>query len=153
MVNVLFVAYRGKKYDKCHLLSGKNALSRCIVYVRIFKNSWFTRFADKEGITDGELVEAVKLLEAGLADADLGGDVYKMRLARPGEGKSGGYRVIVFFRSEERTFYQYGFAKADRANISKKELRDLKKRAKIALSLNDTQIRDRLRERTWIEVQ
>ena len=74
--------------------------------MRIFKNTWFSRFADKEGITDGELIEAVNLLEAGLPDAALGGDVYKMRLARPGKGKSGGYRVIVFFRSEERTFYQ-----------------------------------------------
>jgi len=73
--------------------------------VRVFKNKWFTRFADKEGITDGELREMVNQLEAGQADADLGGGVYKIRLARPGEGKSGGYRIFVFFRSEERTFF------------------------------------------------
>jgi hypothetical protein len=120
--------------------------------MRIFKNSWFARFADKEGITDGELVEAADLLEAGLAGADLGGDVYKMRLARPGEGKSGGYRVIVFFRSEERTFFEYGFAKADRGNISEKELRNFRKMAKIHLSLTDAEIRDDLRKRNWIEV-
>ena len=66
-------------------------------------DSRFARFADKEGITDGELKEAVNLLEARQS-IDLGGGVYKMRLARPGEGKSGGYRVIVFFRSEERVF-------------------------------------------------
>jgi len=41
--------------------------------VRIFKNTWFTRFADKEDITDGELREIVDQLEAGQADADLGG--------------------------------------------------------------------------------
>ena len=76
--------------------------------MRIFKNTWFNRFADKEGITDGELVEAINLLEAGQA-IDLGGGVYKMRLSRPGGGKRGGYRVIVFFKSEERTFYEYGF--------------------------------------------
>jgi hypothetical protein len=75
-----------------------------------------------------------------------------MRLARPGEGKRGGYRAIVFFKSEERTFYQYGFAKANRGNISEKELRDYKKRAKILLSLTDEKIRDRLKERTWIEI-
>ena len=46
--------------------------------VRVFKNTWFARFADKEGISDGELKEAVNQLEAGQADADLGGDVYKM---------------------------------------------------------------------------
>jgi hypothetical protein len=39
--------------------------------VRIFKNTWFARFADKEGLTDTELREAVNRLEAGQADADL----------------------------------------------------------------------------------
>jgi len=76
--------------------------------VRIFKNTWFNRFASKEGIVDDELREAVNQLEAGQTDADLGGGVYKIRIARPGEGKSGGYRVIVFFKSEERTFFVYG---------------------------------------------
>ena len=118
--------------------------------MRIFKNSWFARFADKEGITDNELREAVDLLEAGLADADLGGDVYKMRLARPGEGKSGGYRVIVFYRTEERTFFVY--TKANRGNISEKELRIFKKRAKIFISKTDEEIRDDLRKRDLIEV-
>ena len=120
--------------------------------MRIFKNTWFDRFADREGITDDELTEAANLLEAGQADADLGGGVYKMRVARPGEGKSGGYRVIVFFRSEERTFFVYGFAKSDRDNINKKELRALKEKAKEALSFTDEQMRDRLRKRFFIEI-
>ena len=120
--------------------------------MRIFKNAWFSRFADKEGITDSELTEAVNLLEAGQIDADLGGGVYKMRLARPGEGKSGGYRVIVFFKSEERTFFVYSFAKSDRGNISEKELRNYKKRAKIKLSLTDEEIKDDLRKRDLIEI-
>ena len=68
-------------------------------------NTWFGRFAEKEGITDDELKEAVKRLEMGQADANLGGGVYKVRIARPGEGRASGYRVIVFFRSEERTFF------------------------------------------------
>jgi hypothetical protein len=119
--------------------------------VRIFKNTWFTRFAGKEGITDDELKEAVNRLETGQA-ADLGGGVYKVRVARTGEGKSGGYRVIVFYKSEFRTFFVYGFAKSNMGNISQKELKGLKEDAKIDLSLTDEQIRDRLRKRTWIEV-
>ena len=88
--------------------------------MRIFKNTWFSRFADKEGITDGKLTEAVNLLETGQA-VDFGGGVYKIRLARLGEGKSGGYRVIVFFKSEERTFYEYGFTKANMGNINERQ--------------------------------
>ena len=123
-----------------------------VLYVRIFKNTWFNRFADREGITDGELREMVNRLEEGQADADLGGGVYKVRVARPGEGKAGGYRVIVFFRSEERTFYAYGFAKSDRANISQKELIKLKKQAKSLFSMSDVQITAALKERVLIEV-
>jgi hypothetical protein len=118
---------------------------------------WFTRFADKEGITDSELKDAVKQLEAGQArqqvgNADLGGGVYKVRVARQGEGKAGGYRVIVFFRSEDRTFFEYGFAKSGRDNIDEGELKEFKKRAKKAFSLTDEQIRDRLKNRIFIEV-
>jgi len=120
--------------------------------VRIFKNTWFNRFADREGITDGELMEAANRLEAGQADADLGGGVYKVRVARSGEGKVGGYRVIVFFRSEERTFFEYGFAKSDRDNINERELRIFKGKAKKAFSFTDEEIRDQLRKRIFIEV-
>ena len=120
--------------------------------MRVFKNTWFARFAGKEGIADSELRDAVNQLEAGQADADLGGDVYKMRIARPGEGKSGGFRVIVFFRNEERTFFVYAFPKSDRDNIDQGELRAFKQRAKDAFSITDEQIRERLRKGTLIEV-
>jgi hypothetical protein len=120
--------------------------------VRVFKNTWFTRFANKEGITDAELKETVNQLETGQADADLGGGVYKMRIARPGEGKSGGYRVIVFFKSEERTFFVYGFAKADKENITGNDLRVFKNRSKDVFSMTEAQINSQLKEGNFIEV-
>jgi len=121
--------------------------------VRIFKNTWFNRFADKEGITDGELREMVNQFEAGQADANLGGDVYKIRLARPGEGKSGGYRVIVFFRSEERTFYQYAYTKSSRDNISQKELRTYKRMAKINFAMSNRELADAINTGEFIEIE
>jgi len=120
--------------------------------VRLFKNTWFTRFANKEGITDAELIETVNQLEVGQADADLGGGVYKVRVARSGKGKSGGYRIIVFFKSGERTFFVYGFAKSDKANINHEELRIFKKRSKDAFSMTETQIDSRLRNGTLVEI-
>ena len=121
--------------------------------MRIFKNAWFSRFARKEGISDDELRDTVGLLEADQADADLGGDVYKVRIARSGGGKSGGYRVIVYFRSGERTVYAYGFAKSDRANISQSELRAFKSSAKDQLSLTDEQLEEWIKKRTLIEIK
>ena len=120
--------------------------------MRIFKNTWFARFADKEGITDTELKEVVNQLEVGQIDADLGGGVYKMRLARSGDGKSSGYRVIIFFRSEKWAFYQYAFPKSGKSNIDKGELRALKANAKVILSLTDEQISDRLQKKSLIEI-
>jgi hypothetical protein len=121
--------------------------------VRIFKIPWFARFAAKEGITDNELKAIVnEALEAGQAEASLGGGVYKVRVARPGEGKSGGYRVIVFFRSEFRTFFVYAFEKSSRANIGQGEERAFKKDAKVDLSLTDAEIAARIARGTLIEV-
>ena len=54
--------------------------------VRIFKSRWFQRFARKERISDAALRNAVARAERGQIDADLGGDVIKQRIARPGEG-------------------------------------------------------------------
>jgi hypothetical protein len=119
---------------------------------RVFKYTRFSRFASKEGITDHELLEVVNQLEADQADANLGGDVYKVRIARPGEGKSGGHRVIVYFRNEYRTFFSYGFSKNDRGNISEKELKGFKEDAKEQFLLTDEQIKDRLRNGIFIEI-
>jgi hypothetical protein len=121
--------------------------------VRIFKNSWFTRFAAKEGIADNELKAiANDVLEAGQAEANLGGGVYKVRVARSKEGKSGGYRVIVFFKSEFRTFFVYGFEKSARANIGQGEKWGFKRQAKFDLSLTDAEIEARIAGGTLIEV-
>jgi len=90
--------------------------------VRIFKTKLFARFARRERISDGALCEAVSRVEKGLVDADLGGGVIKQRIARQGQGRSGGYRVLLAFRDKERTIFVYGFAKSDRDNIDDQEL-------------------------------
>ena len=113
---------------------------------------WFARFADREGITDGELKEAVNQLEQGQAYADLGSGVYKVRIARPGEGKSEAYRVIVFFKSEKRTFYHYAYSKSDRANINEKELWTFKQLAKKNLAMSDGELAEALKAREFIEI-
>ena len=120
--------------------------------MRIFKYPRFHRFTKKEGITDAELREIVNQLEKGQVYADLGGGVYKERIARDGEGKSGGYRVILYFKSEFRTFFVYGFAKSKQGNIEEDELRAFKIDAKDQFALTDEQIRVRLKNRTLIEI-
>jgi hypothetical protein len=47
----------------------------------------------REWIADKGLVKAIARAERVLIDADLGGGLIKLRVARPGEGRSGGYRT------------------------------------------------------------
>jgi hypothetical protein len=108
--------------------------------MRIFRNKTFSRYARKEDITDDELRAIIPQLEENNPDANLGGDVYKMRIARPGEGKSGGYRVLVYFRIGERTFFVHGFAKSDLPNIKGKQLEGCKVSAKRFLSYTEKQL-------------
>ena len=90
--------------------------------MRVFKTKWFARFARRERISDRSLAEAVRRTERGLVDADLGGGVIKQRLARPGQGRSGGYRVLIAYRRDVKAVFLYGFAKSERDNVDDDEL-------------------------------
>lgn len=57
--------------------------------MQVYKSKWFSKWADKEDLTDRDLSAAVKEMADGLIDADLGGHVMKKRVARQGHGKSG----------------------------------------------------------------
>ena len=105
--------------------------------MRVFKTKSFNRFANREGIAEEELCKAVRHAEEGLIDANLGGGVIKQRLARKGQGKSGGYRSIVLFRRGEKAFFVYGFAKSDRDNIQRDDLQGFRKLASEMLAYDD----------------
>jgi hypothetical protein len=97
--------------------------------VRTFKTKAFTRFADKAGISDGALCRAVDEAERGLIAAELGGGVIKQQVARPGSGKSGGFRTLLVFKAHSRAIFVHGFAKSEKDNTERNELIALKKLA------------------------
>jgi len=82
----------------------------------------------------------------------LGAGVFKQRVARPGEGQSGGYRVILCFKIEERAFFVYGFAKSHRINIALDETREFKKLAKILFTMTDEQLELMLQNGDFVEL-
>ena len=120
---------------------------------KIYKSKWFQRFAHKEGIADGALREAVARAEKGLIDADLGGSVIKQRVARPGQGKSGGYRTIILFRQGERAFFVYGFSKSARDNIDESDEQGFKTLAKALLAATDEALAKLVRAGKYLEVE
>lgn len=108
--------------------------------MRVFKVRSVARFARRERIGDGDLIEAIGRAERGIVDADLGGGLIKQRVARPGQGRSGGFRVLVAFRLRDRAVFLYGFAKNERDNIDPDELADLRELAESWLTASVEQI-------------
>ena len=121
--------------------------------MRIFKTKWFSRFARQENIDDAKLVEAVQNIENGLVDADYGGGMIKQRIARDGEGKSGGYRGIIAFKSETRSIFVFAFPKNDKDNLTKAEATAYKKAAAIYLKMTEAQINLAVKKEELIEVK
>lgn len=106
----------------------------------VYKTRLFGRFARKARISDADLWRAADLANRGLIDADLGGGVIKQRIARSGEGKSGGSRSIIAFRKEDRAIYVYGFEKKDQANIDPSALEAFRKLSRLVLAYTQAEI-------------
>jgi len=101
---------------------------------------WFKKWARKARLTDENLLESIDNLEKGLSVADLGGNIYKVRVQRPGKGKSSGFRTIIAYRCEEKAIFLYGFSKNEKSNIDKTELNYFKKLGNDLLSLTVEQV-------------
>lgn len=115
-------------------------------------SKWFARFARKERIPNAKLREAIENAEKGLIDADYGDGVIKQRIARSGEGKSGGYRSIILFRKGELSFFVYGFAKSDQDNIDKSDEQDFKHLAAVLLNASAEQLAELVESGKFTEV-
>ena len=81
-------------------------------------------------------------MRQGLIDVDLGGSVFKKRIASPGRGKSSGIRTLIATKLSERWFYIFGFEKNERSNISSGELEALQELAVGLLSLSNCQLNE-----------
>ena len=107
--------------------------------MRVFKNKVFAKWAHKESLPDKALLVAVAEIEQGLIDADLGGGVFKKRVATT-KGKSGGSRTLIAYRVADKAFFVYGFTKNAKANITVTELKALKMLASDLLNYSDTEL-------------
>ena len=108
--------------------------------VRVFKTRVFGKFAQRNRITDAQLSDVVHRFERGEAFVDLGGGVFKCRVARPGRGRSSGFRFVIFCRMEERLVFAFGFAKNEKENLSELENRKLHRLCEELLDATDLQI-------------
>ncbi len=84
--------------------------------MRVFLTPSVTRLTRQERLDVAVLCNVAREVLAGrlgAGEADLGGGVFKKRLARAGGGKRGEYRMIVAYRRPltERVLFAFAFAK------------------------------------------
>lgn len=119
--------------------------------MRIFKTKTLARFTRQHGVSDDSLVDAVHRATRGLIDAELGGQIIKQRVARPGQGKRGGFRMLIGF-GHDRAVFLFAFAKNERENISDGELLTLREITATFLNASKDGIAKALKNGTLIEV-
>ena len=119
------------------------------IQLRVFGNKPFMRWAGKFGASDKALWEAAEKEP----DANLGGGVFKFRLAREGEGSSGGSQLIVAMKQDERIVMMFAFEKKDLSNINVKELKGFRKLARIYLERTEAEMNKLVKDGELIEIK
>jgi hypothetical protein len=105
-----------------------------------FESRWFKKWSKKNGLKKVDLLDALKRTINGSGVVNLGGYIYKIRIAKNGQGRSGGFRTILIFKKGKRSLFIYGFEKNDQDNIDKGTLADYKKFAVTFLNYTDDDI-------------
>ena len=120
--------------------------------MKVFKTKTFSRWAKKEKVTDELLRKAVEEMLMGLVDADLGGGLMKKRVARVGQGKRGGHRMLVAFKCSDRSIFIFGFSKNDREDIDDEEKHLYKQLAYYYLTMDEHSLAALLKQKKLFEV-
>ena len=119
---------------------------------RVFLTKTFSRWMRKSNVTEDSICSAVSEMSNGLIDADLGGNIFKKRVAVNNKGKRAGARTIVATQLLDRWFFLYGFEKNERSNISKEELKLFQELGSDFLGLNDSQLKSAMLAGNILEV-
>lgn len=119
----------------------------------IYKTATFSKWQKKSSVGDNSLLKAIQEIESGLVDANLGGGIFKKRVARQGFGKSGSYRTILASNYNGMWVFIIGFAKNERDNIENQELTAIQSYAKFLMSLAKSEIDHLLENKELYEVK
>jgi len=104
--------------------------------IKIYKTKFFSKWQSKSSKLDNSsLIRAIEEMSNGLFDANLGGNLYKKRVAKKGFGKRSSYRTIIATKFAGVWIFIYGFSKNELDNISQDDLHDLKDLAHDLLSV------------------
>ena len=120
--------------------------------MRKLTTKWFKKWAKKVGLAPESLLKAINELEKGLAVADLGHHLFKVRIKREHGGKSSGFRTIILYKSGDRVIFLFGFGKNEKDNIDNSELQYFKKLGDDLLSLSPMEIEEAITKKVLYDL-
>jgi hypothetical protein len=121
--------------------------------MRNYKLKPFQKWTKKAKIDDSVLSNALSDLDLNKSAVQLGENLFKIRVSRMSQGKSGGYRTIVVLKKGVRSIFLYGFSKNERSNISKVELEGFKNLAKFYSSVTEDTIQALVETGALVELE
>jgi hypothetical protein len=116
------------------------------------KTKWFNKWAKKQKLTDEKLLVSIKDMEKNLSTSNLGGGLFKVRVASEGSGKSSSFRTIVVYRKDDRVVMVYGFMKKEQENLSSNELKSFKTLAKDILNLSIEELQQAVEKSVFVKI-
>jgi hypothetical protein len=120
--------------------------------MNVLKSKWFNKWSKKHKITDDSLMSAIDNFDRSSV-VDLGSGLYKIRIPRLKQGKSGGFRTLVIFSKDDLALFMLGFAKNEKDNINTTDLNDLRKQAKYILSFSKEHVEKLVDNGTFVKVE
>ena len=111
-----------------------------------------TKWFRKQKISDIKFLKAIEDMENDLSSVNLGGGLFKVRVASENSGKSSAYRTIVVYRKDNRAVMIYGFMKKEQENLSTDELKSFKTLSKDILRLNDESLIKAIENNVFVKI-
>ena len=120
--------------------------------MKYLKNKWFQKELRNNNLDDEDLKVVLSDIFKGRA-MPLGSKMYKIRGAKEGRGKSGGFRNIFFWKKDEFIIFCLLFAKNEQDNISPDEKKALKILSDEYVRLTESEIRKSIENKNFVEVK
>ena len=117
---------------------------------RVFMIEGFIEFSRQERIDDSLLLDAFRLIKGGSCRKH-GEDIFSQSVARPGRGKSRGYRVFVAF-SGDMAFFIDGYSRNKRDTMPKRDMDRCRRVGGIMLNMDIEGLHTYLKDGTIIEI-
>lgn len=120
--------------------------------MRFFKNKPFQRDLKENGIDENNIKTVLDDIFEGRA-IPLGSKLYKIRGAKEGKGKSGGFRSLFFWKKDNFIVFCLLFTKNEQDDLSSDEIKALKILSKEYDNLTEDDIRKRIEKNSLMEIK